>query len=83
MTKTLFALVFGALCLCGQEGTGPFPAVMEQDPACLHTRFTGPRTWLPCGDRNSRLWRGGKEAARITAASIETSSAKSPRTGFW
>ena len=40
MTKTLLALAFGALCLWGQEGTGPFPAVMEQDPGLpTHTIY--------------------------------------------
>jgi hypothetical protein len=32
MTKTLFALVICARCLWSQEGTGSFPALMEQDP---------------------------------------------------
>ena len=31
MTKTLLAVVFLASRMWGQEGTGPFPAVMEQD----------------------------------------------------
>jgi dienelactone hydrolase len=31
MTKTLLAFVCLTSCLWGQEGTGPFPAVMEQD----------------------------------------------------
>jgi hypothetical protein len=31
MTKTLFVWVCLASCLMAQEGTGPFPAVMEQD----------------------------------------------------
>lgn len=40
MTKTLFALVCLASCLWGQEGTGPFPAVMEQDPGLpTHTVY--------------------------------------------
>ena len=40
MTKTLFALVFWATCLWSQEGTGPFPAVMEQDPGLsTHTIY--------------------------------------------
>jgi dienelactone hydrolase len=40
MTKTLFALVSLASCLWGQEGTGPFPAVMEQDPGLTtHTVY--------------------------------------------
>ena len=40
MTKTLFALVFAVFCLWGQEGTGPFPAVMEQDPGLpTHTIY--------------------------------------------
>ena len=32
MTKTLFVSVFLASCLPAQDGTGPFPAGMEQDP---------------------------------------------------
>jgi hypothetical protein len=40
MTKTLFALVFWASCLLSQEGTGPFPTVMEQDPGLpTHTIY--------------------------------------------
>lgn len=40
MTKTLFALVCLASCLLGQEGSGPFPAVMEQDPGLpTHTVY--------------------------------------------
>ena len=40
MTKTLFTMVFLASCLWGQEGTGPFPAVMEQDPGLpTHTIY--------------------------------------------
>ena len=40
MKKTLFALICAASCLWGQEGTGPFPAVMEQDPGLpTHTIY--------------------------------------------
>src|SRR5579871_742729 len=50
MTKTTLALirlvlgclasVWLAACLWGQEGTGPFPAVMEQDPSLpTHTIY--------------------------------------------
>ena len=40
MTKTVFALVLLASCLWAQEGTGPFPAVMEQDPGLpTHTVY--------------------------------------------
>jgi len=40
MTKTLFALVCLASGLWAQEGTGPFPAVMEQDPGlATHTIY--------------------------------------------
>ncbi len=40
MTKTVFALVCLAASLWGQEGTGPFPAVMEQDPGLpTHTVY--------------------------------------------
>jgi len=40
MTKTVFALVCLASCSWGQEGTGPFPAVMEQDPSLpTHTVY--------------------------------------------
>ena len=40
MKKMLFALICTASCLWGQEGTGPFPAVMEQDPALpTHTIY--------------------------------------------
>lgn len=40
MTKTLSALILLASCLWAQEGTGPFPAVMEQDPGLpTHTVY--------------------------------------------
>src|SRR5579863_4244167 len=40
MTKTLLAVVFLASCMWGQEGNGPFPAVMEQDPGLpTHTIY--------------------------------------------
>lgn len=40
MTKTLFALVICGTCLWSQEGTGPFPALMEQDPGLpTHTVY--------------------------------------------
>ena len=40
MTKTLSALIFLASSLWAQEGTGPFPAVMEQDPGLrTHTIY--------------------------------------------
>src|ERR1035441_8542058 len=40
MTKTLFALVCLSCCVWAQEGTGPFPAVMEQDPGLpTHTVY--------------------------------------------
>ena len=40
MTKTLFACVCLASCLCAQEGTGPYPAVMEHDPGLpTHTVY--------------------------------------------
>ncbi len=40
MTKIVFALVCLASCALGQEGTGPFPAVMEQDPGLpTHTVY--------------------------------------------
>ncbi len=40
MTKTLFALLGLASCLWGQEGTGPFPAEMGQDPSLpTHTIY--------------------------------------------
>ena len=40
MTKTTFALVCLASCMWAQEGTGPFPAVMEQDPSLpTHTIY--------------------------------------------
>jgi hypothetical protein len=40
MKKTLFALICLASGLWGQQGTGPFPALMEQDPGLLtHTVY--------------------------------------------
>jgi dienelactone hydrolase len=40
MTKTLSALIFLASCLWAQDGTDPFPAVMEQDPGLpTHTIY--------------------------------------------
>src|ERR1022692_4254412 len=40
MTKTLLVLVCLSCCVWGQEGTGPFPAVMEQDPGLpTHTVY--------------------------------------------
>jgi hypothetical protein len=40
MTKILLGLVFLGACLWGQEGTGPFAAVMEQDPGLpTHTVY--------------------------------------------
>ncbi len=40
MKNTLFVLVCAASCLFGQEGNGPFPAVMEQDPSLpTHTIY--------------------------------------------
>ncbi len=33
MKNTLFVLVCATSCVFGQEGNGPFPAVMEQDPS--------------------------------------------------
>jgi hypothetical protein len=40
MRKTLFALICAGSCLWAQEGTGPFPAVMEQDPGLpTHTIY--------------------------------------------
>jgi hypothetical protein len=40
MKKTLFVLVCAASCLLGQQGNGPFPAVMEQDPSLpTHTIY--------------------------------------------
>lgn len=40
MKKTLFAVAFVTSCLWGQEGNGPFPAVMEQDPSLpTHTIY--------------------------------------------
>jgi len=40
MTKTLFALGCLSCCVWAQEGTGPFPAVMEQDPGLpTHTVY--------------------------------------------
>ena len=40
MKKTLFALICAGSCLWAQEGTGPFPAVMEQDPGLpTHTIY--------------------------------------------
>ena len=40
MRKTLFAFVICATCLWSQEGTGPFPALMEQDPGLpTHTIY--------------------------------------------
>ncbi len=40
MTKTVLALVCVASCALGQEGTGPFPAVMEQAPGLpTHTVY--------------------------------------------
>jgi len=38
--KTLFAALCVAACVWGQEGTGPFPAVLEQDPSLpTHTVY--------------------------------------------
>ena len=40
MKNTLFVLVCAASCLFGQEGNGPFPAVMKQDPSLpTHTIY--------------------------------------------
>jgi dienelactone hydrolase len=40
MMKTLFALACITACAWGQEGTGPLPAVMEQDPGLpTHTVY--------------------------------------------
>lgn len=40
MKKTLFALICAGSCLWAQEGTGPYPAVMEQDPSLpTHTIY--------------------------------------------
>src|SRR5579872_5610556 len=40
MKNTLFVLVCATSCLFGQEGNGPFPAVMEQDPGLpTHTVY--------------------------------------------
>ena len=40
MRKVLLALVCASACAWGQEGTGPFPAVMEQDPSlATHTVY--------------------------------------------
>ena len=40
MNKLLFALICAGSCLWAQEGTGPFPAVMEQDPGLpTHTIY--------------------------------------------
>jgi len=40
MTKTLFALTCLAPCIWAQEGTGPYPAVMEKDPGlATHTIY--------------------------------------------
>jgi hypothetical protein len=40
MTKTLLALTCLAPCIWAQEGTGPYPAVMEQDPGlATHTIY--------------------------------------------
>jgi hypothetical protein len=40
MTKMLFALACASACMWGQEGTGTFPAVMEQDPGLpTHTVY--------------------------------------------
>lgn len=40
MTKILFSLVCFSCCVWAQEGTGPFPAVMEQDPGLTtHTIY--------------------------------------------
>ncbi|HXE65107.1 MAG TPA: hypothetical protein VN519_16305 [Bryobacteraceae bacterium] len=40
MTKTLIALVCLASCSWAQEGTGPFPAIVEQDPGLpTHTIY--------------------------------------------
>lgn len=40
MKKMLFVLVCAAACLFGQEGNGPYPAVMEQDPGLpTHTIY--------------------------------------------
>ncbi len=40
MKNTLFVLVCATSCLFGQEGNGPFPAVMEQDPSLpTHTIY--------------------------------------------
>ncbi len=40
MKSTLFVLVCATSCLFGQEGNGPFPAVMEQDPSLpTHTIY--------------------------------------------
>jgi dienelactone hydrolase len=40
MRKSVFILICAASCIWGQEGTGPFPAVMEQDPGLpTHTIY--------------------------------------------
>lgn len=40
MKVTLFVLICAGSCLFGQEGSGPFPAVMEQDPGLpTHTIY--------------------------------------------
>ena len=58
MTKTFSGLALLASCLWAQEGTGPFPALMEQDPGLpTHTIYRPKELAAPGGVvRNNSIW---------------------------
>ena len=65
--KSVFALCLLAPCVWAQEGTGAFPAILEQDPSlATHTVYRPQDLSNVKGERLPIIaW--GKGAARTTA----------------
>jgi len=80
--KTLVALVGLAACLWGQEGTGPFPAVMEQDPGLpTHTVYR-PKEMAALGAQRLPIVAWGNGACVNNGASYKEFLAEIASHGF-